>query len=138
MTDETAPNEERADAGRQETQPPTILGWAVRIASALALFGLLALLGYKAIQPNRPTVFTAEAQREKAYADAGAGVLVPVEITNTGTGTVHNVDLVVTDGTREHDVEIERIGENETRIVVLRFDRAPERLETRIDSYSRP
>lgn len=114
-----------------------MIGWIVRIASLAALVALIGLLGYKAMQPTRPTTFSVEAQLDKAYGE-GTGLLVPVEITNDGTGTVHDVDLVVTDGSREHKVELERIGERETLTVVLKFDAPPRRVEVHIESFAKP
>lgn len=114
MTDETLP---RRDADDQ-VHAPTWLGWAARFAS----IGLLALLGglivYKASTEDRPVSFSAEVAKDEIRQQGGEW-LIPVDITNEGSRSADFIILDVTAGGTKTEVEIDMLGSDEARRVVV-------------------
>ena len=122
---------------RGAKHPPTLVGWAARGLSLLAIGGIALLLALEMAAPERPVRIVAEPLwGEVEPAGPGGAVMVPVRIANRGSKAVLKVKIEFAGASADPaEVELDLLGSDEERTVAIRFDRRPARLDYRVVGY---
>jgi uncharacterized protein (TIGR02588 family) len=122
---------------RAAQHPPTLIGWAARALSLLVIGGIALLLALEMAAPERPVRIVAEPLwGEVEPAGRDGAVMVPVRIVNRGSKAVLKVKIAFPGASADPaEVELELLGSDEERVVTIRFDQRPARLDYQVVGY---
>ena len=123
----------------EESPPPTLMTWIVRLVSVALIGSLIGYLVYLSLRPEVAAQFDVIANVDRAEQRDGAWVL-PVDVLNTSTESMASVVVEIEQGNVTRSFTVTLMGEGERAIAEVRLPERPtaDNIVADVTSYQSP